>query len=79
MATRADRQGRGLGTIALDAALAGAARRGGSVVWCNARLRAIPFYRRAGFAVVSDEFDVPGIGPHRVLARTLGDVGPPTR
>lgn len=36
-------------------------------VWCNARKKAIPFYQHLGFETISDEFDVPGIGPHHVL------------
>jgi predicted GNAT family N-acyltransferase len=36
-------------------------------VWCNARVRARSLYERAGFTVVSEEFDVPEIGPHLVM------------
>ena len=34
-------------------------------LWCNARESAIGFYTRGGWAVVSDPFEVEGIGPHR--------------
>ncbi len=37
------------------------------VVWCDARLVAVPFYARAGWAIVSDEYDVPNIGPHHKM------------
>ena len=47
------------------------AESGGAELWCNARLPAVGFYRRGGFEVVSDEFDVPGIGPHVVMARAV--------
>jgi hypothetical protein len=36
-------------------------------VWCNARKKAVPFYRNLGFEIISDEFEVPVIGPHYVL------------
>ena len=36
---------------------------------------AVRFYERAGFSVEGDEFDVPGIGPHRPMARPI-DPGP---
>jgi predicted GNAT family N-acyltransferase len=36
-------------------------------VWCNARKTALKFYIDLGFEVISDEFEVPVIGPHRVL------------
>lgn len=36
-------------------------------IWCNARGAALGFYERMGFEVVSEAFDIPGIGPHRVM------------
>ena len=40
------------------------------LLWCNARTPAVPFYRRAGWEIVSDEFDIPTAGPHfRMLKR----------
>ncbi|MBO6513126.1 MAG: GNAT family N-acetyltransferase [Phycisphaerales bacterium] len=36
-------------------------------VWCNARRVAYGFYERYGFRFASDEFDIPGIGPHKVM------------
>ena len=34
-------------------------------LWCNARRIAYPFYERLGMSYISEEFDVPNIGPHR--------------
>jgi ADP-ribose pyrophosphatase len=34
-------------------------------MWCNARIRAVPFYRRAGWRVTSETFDIPNVGPHQ--------------
>ena len=36
----------------------------GSGIWCNARIRAVPMYRRCGFVEVSDVFEIDGIGLH---------------
>jgi len=62
MATRADYVRRGVGaallTFAVDA-LGPAA-----LLWCHARIGAVPFYRRMGWRVVSDVFDIPTVGPH---------------
>lgn len=69
VATVAGVRGRGFGASLLEACLQHAAAAGGAEVWCNARRAAIGFYRRAGFEVVSGEFDVAGIGPHVVMAR----------
>jgi predicted GNAT family N-acyltransferase len=66
MATRRDRTGQGIGTAVLRFTLATLREERGDVpVWCNARLAAVGFYARLGWRVVSEEFDVPGVGPHR--------------
>jgi len=69
MATDHDARGAGFGAALLGACIQHAATGGGAELWCNARLSAVGFYRRAGFQVLSEEFDVAGIGPHVVMAR----------
>ena len=69
MATVPEVRGQGLGAALLDACLDHAGTAGDAEVWCNARMVAVGFYERAGFEVLSDQFDVPGIGPHVVMAR----------
>lgn len=71
MATAPEIRGRGIGTAVLAAMLRHVAGRGGGEVWCNARSPAIGFYERAGFTVVSEPFDIPGIGPHVVMQRLV--------
>ena len=39
-----------------------------SGIWCNARLAALRLYARAGFVRQGEEFDIPDIGPHYVMA-----------
>ena len=34
------------------------------MVWCNARLVAVDFYKSVGFKITGDLFDIAGIGPH---------------
>lgn len=78
MATRADLVRRGIGGAVLDAAERAVRERGGPpLLWCNARLAAVPFYERGGWRVASAVFDVPGIGPHHVMRRTLPPGRPP--
>jgi predicted GNAT family N-acyltransferase len=67
MATDAGVRGAGFGAALLTGCLEHVAAAGGTELWCNARLPAVGFYRRAGLEVVSDEFEVPGIGPHVVM------------
>jgi GNAT superfamily N-acetyltransferase len=64
MATRPDVRGRGAGAAVLQALVQHAVAHGARRVWCNARTRARRLYERAGFAVASDEFELPDIGPH---------------
>ncbi|WGQ12029.1 GNAT family N-acetyltransferase [Pedobacter gandavensis] len=33
-------------------------------IWCNARSSATAFYEKLGFVFISEEFEVPGVGPH---------------
>lgn len=40
-------------------------------LWCNARVPAVPFYARHGWAIASDVFEIPSAGPHRVMTKTL--------
>ncbi|HEX6230125.1 MAG TPA: GNAT family N-acetyltransferase [Actinomycetota bacterium] len=71
MATEPAVRGRGIGGELLGRCVAHAAERGAAVVWCSARVRAEPFYRRHGFAVVRGPYDVPAIGPHVEMRRRL--------
>ncbi len=72
MATREDMRGKGLGSLVIASALEHVASEGGDLIWCYARLRAIPFYERAGFTCWGDEWEVPFSGPHVVMWRTIG-------
>ena len=47
------------------------AREDARYVWANARQSAVPFYEALGFNAVSDEFVLPGLGPHRMVVRKL--------
>lgn len=40
-------------------------------LWFNARVNAFPFYEAIGFEYMSDEFDIPGIGPHKEMYKVL--------
>jgi GNAT superfamily N-acetyltransferase len=71
MATVPEHRGRGVGAAILAALVEHARAQGATRVWCNARTPALSLYARAGFEPESDEFDIPGIGPHVVMARAL--------
>lgn len=44
-------------------------RRGGQLLWFNAREAAFPFYRACGYVEHSELFDIPGVGPHKVMMK----------
>lgn len=73
MATAPHARGRGVGSKLLAGLVEHARTAGASRVWCNARTPARSLYERAGFRAVSEEFDIPGIGPHFVMELTVGE------
>jgi GNAT superfamily N-acetyltransferase len=71
MAVRADRRGAGIGRLVLDRAVVAAREGGAATLWAEARTVALPFYVRAGWGVVGDEWVKPGVGPHRWIVLPL--------
>jgi predicted GNAT family N-acyltransferase len=71
MATEPAARGRGLGGELLQRGLEHVQGHGGGLVWCNARIRAVPFYERHGFARKGEVFDIPDIGPHVRMSRRV--------
>jgi GNAT superfamily N-acetyltransferase len=70
MATAPGARGTGVGRMLLAfAETALIAETGIRGLWCNARVESIGFYERVGWTAVSEVFDVPGVGPHRVMVR----------
>ncbi|MGZ3872570.1 MAG: GNAT family N-acetyltransferase [Mucilaginibacter sp.] len=67
MATLEQYRGRGFGNQLLNFAIVYLRGQKANYLWCNARKKALAFYLNTGFEVVSDEFVVPGIGPHYVM------------
>ena len=64
MATDAGARGTGAGRALVTEGLTRVAAGGGDLVWCDARMAAVGFYERMGFAVVTEKFDKPEGGPH---------------
>lgn len=64
MATAFQAQGTGLGRALVLDCVSFARKNGARLLWCNARVPASGFYRKLGFEIVGDEFDIPDVGPH---------------
>jgi GNAT superfamily N-acetyltransferase len=67
MATDPASQGKGFGKKILDFGINELRERSIDYLWCNARTTAMGFYRHFGFEVISEEFEIPTIGPHYEL------------
>jgi len=68
MAVDESHRGQGVGSALLAATFAAVRERGGGVYWANARTPAVPFYARHGLAPLTDEFEIPTVGPHYRMA-----------
>ena len=67
MATLEKYRGKGIGNQLVNFAIVYLRGQKVNYMWCNARAKAVPFYQNIGFEVISKEFELHGIGPHRVL------------
>ncbi len=41
------------------------------LVWCNVRIKAIPFYKKNKYQQLGDRFDIPKVGPHVLMCKSL--------
>jgi len=64
MATDPAFAGQGFGARLIKFAINELTSAKASYIWCNARKTAVGFYSKLGFEIVSEEFEVAGIGPH---------------
>lgn len=67
MATIEKYRGKGYGNQLVNFAIVYLRGQKINYVWCNARKNAVRFYKGLGFEIISDEFEVPHIGPHYVM------------
>lgn len=65
-------QSQNIGSQLLQACINYAIAQKADVLWCNARINAVAFYKKEGFKIIGDEFEIPNIGPHFLMAKNLG-------
>ena len=46
-------------------------KKGCDILWCNARLVAVEFYKSIGFHIIGELFDIPKIGPHYYMYKII--------
>ncbi|WP_113661835.1 GNAT family N-acetyltransferase [Pedobacter nanyangensis] len=71
MATDSLFWGKGYGAALLKYAVSYIKNAKAEYIWCNARASAVNFYQKQGFQIVSDEFEIAGIGPHYIMILNL--------
>lgn len=71
MAVEPKKQDLGVGKRLLQRSVKWLQERKTSYLWCNARVSAAGFYEKQGFLTHGPVFDLPPIGPHKVLVMPL--------
>ncbi len=67
MATFPKVRGEGFGQRVIDFAINELKNRNEEILWCDARKLALGFYEKMGFTIIGDYYDVPKIGPHKLM------------
>ncbi len=67
MATDTLYQRQGLGALIIAEALKELKTRECDLIWFNARTSAEIFYRKLGFQCIEEVFDIPLVGPHKIM------------
>ena len=71
MATDMHFLGKGYGKQLIEFATTYIKKTNAQYIWCNARSSAIGFYQKLNFEVVSEEFEIAGVGPHHEMILNL--------
>ncbi len=67
MATHPSARGKGLGKEMIKKGIEKLRQKKAEIVWCDARIEATEFYSKMGFKVVGETYNVPEIGPHKLM------------
>jgi ribosomal protein S18 acetylase RimI-like enzyme len=43
----------------------------GNLIWFNARETAVGFYKKSGYEVLGNQFEIPDVGPHYILFKSI--------
>ena len=71
MAVREGYRGQGFGDAIVEVGIRYLTELGVEVVWCDARVAALNFYRRLQFEELEEEYEIPIIGLHRFMWKVL--------
>ncbi|RUA10307.1 MAG: GNAT family N-acetyltransferase [Flavobacteriia bacterium] len=71
MATLEEFQKKGLGKLLIEHSEKILQERNAGLVWCNARVKALNFYKKQGFLIYGKQFEIPLIGGHYVMYKPI--------
>lgn len=71
MATHVDFRRKGYAAELMSRSFEVLKEKGCDLLWCNARLVAISFYKSLGFKIIGDIFDIKEIGPHYYMYKEI--------
>lgn len=67
MASDPEYRGKGCGRLVVEEGLKILREKGIALLWCDARLIAVPFYQSLQFEALEEVYEIPKIGPHRFM------------
>ena len=71
MATDSSFQRKGFASDLMEESFKELKKRECDMLWCNARLVAVDFYKSVGFKVIGDLFEISEIGPHYYMYKEI--------
>ena len=71
MATEEKFRKKGFGKLLLKNAEKMISEKGSNNLWCNARIKAVPFYLSCGYKIFGQLFDIQDIGPHYMMYKNI--------
>ena len=71
MATDSNFKRKGFASALMQESFKELKQRDCDMLWCNARLGAVNFYKSVGFKLKGDLFDIEGIGPHYYMYKEI--------
>ena len=74
MATEPEHVGKAYGSAVIKFAIDELKKRGAAYIWCNARSSALGFYRKLNFEILSEEYELSGIGAHYNMSLQLNNI-----
>ncbi|MBV7439983.1 GNAT family N-acetyltransferase [Weeksellaceae bacterium TAE3-ERU29] len=71
MAVLSSEQGKGIGALLMQKAEEKLHEKQVNYLWMNARVKAIPFYKKLGYSTKGDSFTIKTVGEHIVMEKKL--------